>query len=182
MLALFVALGGTGYAASQLAKNSVGPRQLRNNAVTSKKVKNFSLRRRDFAPGQVPAGPRGPVGPKGDRGKKGKSGTARAYGAVSASGALDGSVRKNVSLVTHSAGSGTYCILLPSSIDIATTGVNITIVPGGTPAAVGYWEKAKPSCPAGYLEIHTARIVGPTTPGDPATETPAEEPFFFSVP
>ena len=41
LLALFVALGGTSYAA--LAKNSVGTKQLKKNAVTSPKVRNRSL-------------------------------------------------------------------------------------------------------------------------------------------
>ncbi len=37
-LALFVAMGGTGYAASQLPKNSVGTKQIKNGAVTKPKV------------------------------------------------------------------------------------------------------------------------------------------------
>jgi hypothetical protein len=53
VIALFVALGGTGYAATTLAKNSVGSKQLKkkavtnsklaSNAVTGSKVKNNSL-------------------------------------------------------------------------------------------------------------------------------------------
>jgi len=39
LLALFVALGGTTYAATALPKNSVGTKQLKKNAVTSVKVK-----------------------------------------------------------------------------------------------------------------------------------------------
>lgn len=37
-VALFLSLGGVGYAATQLPSNSVGSRQLRNNAVTYKKI------------------------------------------------------------------------------------------------------------------------------------------------
>jgi hypothetical protein len=37
-LALFVALGGTGYAAATLQKNSVGAKQLKNGAVTTSKL------------------------------------------------------------------------------------------------------------------------------------------------
>jgi hypothetical protein len=65
-IALLVALGGTGYAASQLPNNSVGSKQLKNNAVTAKKikngavksndVKNRSLQAKDFAVGEMPAG------------------------------------------------------------------------------------------------------------------------------
>lgn len=59
VLALVVALGGTGYAASSLAKDSV----------TSKQVKNGSLKAKDFRAGQLPAGPAGAVGPAGAAGQ-----------------------------------------------------------------------------------------------------------------
>ena len=52
-LALFVALGGSSYAAVNLGKNSVGARQLKKNAVTSSKVKDGSLLRRDLRAGEV---------------------------------------------------------------------------------------------------------------------------------
>ncbi|HET9125669.1 MAG TPA: hypothetical protein VFN65_12380, partial [Solirubrobacteraceae bacterium] len=39
LAALFVALGGTSYAAIALPKNSVGVRQLRPGAVTSRKIR-----------------------------------------------------------------------------------------------------------------------------------------------
>jgi hypothetical protein len=42
-LALFLALGGVSYAATQLPKNSVGAKQLKKNAVTSSKVKKHTL-------------------------------------------------------------------------------------------------------------------------------------------
>ncbi len=64
MLALFVSLGGVSYAATKLAKNSVGARQIKNkaigtakiknNAVTSTKVRNGTLRTADFQPGVLP--------------------------------------------------------------------------------------------------------------------------------
>ncbi len=89
--ALFVALGGTSYAAATLPRNSVGEVQLRKasvsaakiksgavtrakirgNAITSAKIKDGTLLTRDFAPGQLkialktvkgPAGPQGPPG------------------------------------------------------------------------------------------------------------------------
>jgi len=42
LLALFIALGGTTYAATALPKNSVGTKQLKKNAVTAAKIKNGS--------------------------------------------------------------------------------------------------------------------------------------------
>jgi hypothetical protein len=43
LIALFVALGGTSYAATALARNSVGTKQLKNNAVTGSKIKNGAV-------------------------------------------------------------------------------------------------------------------------------------------
>ncbi len=83
-VALVIALGGTSYAAVVLPADSVGTRQIRNkavaradirsNAVTSGKVRNGSLLRRDFASGQLLAGPAGAAGPKGDPGPAGPKG------------------------------------------------------------------------------------------------------------
>ena len=65
-LALFVALGGTAAeAAVNLPRNSVGTAQLKPNAVVSAKVKDHSLLARDFASGELAAGPAGPTGPAG---------------------------------------------------------------------------------------------------------------------
>jgi hypothetical protein len=43
VLALFIALGGTGYAAINLPRNSVGTRQIRNGAVTANKLGKGSI-------------------------------------------------------------------------------------------------------------------------------------------
>lgn len=61
-LALLVAVSGTSYAAVTLPRNSVGTQQLKADAVKSTKVKNGSLRARDFRAGELPAGPAGPQG------------------------------------------------------------------------------------------------------------------------
>ena len=103
-LALLVSLGGTSIAAvNALPRGSVGTLQLKdnavtarklsksaatnakiaNNAVTSAKVKNASLLRSDFAPGQLPAGPVGPQGPQGAQGPTGAAGSAGPPGLIS---------------------------------------------------------------------------------------------------
>jgi hypothetical protein len=79
LLALFVALGGSSYAALQLRPGSVGTKQLKNGAVTSKKVRNNSLLVRDFrrsqrAQLQGPQGARLPSGPQGPQGAQGPQG------------------------------------------------------------------------------------------------------------
>ena len=73
-LALFIALGGTSYAAITLPRNSVGTNQLRTGAIRSVDVKDRSLEARDlslnarrFLKGQKgERGERGPQGPAGD--------------------------------------------------------------------------------------------------------------------
>ena len=79
-LALVVALGGTGYAAAKLPKNSVGAQQLKSNAVTSVDVKDGALKRADFKAGQIPAGARGPAGADGIDGSDGIDGADGAAG------------------------------------------------------------------------------------------------------
>jgi|SRR5215218_7182015 len=64
-VALFVALGGTSYAAIRLPADSVGTRQVKNNAITSGKVRDGALRTQDFATGTLRRGVRGPAGPAG---------------------------------------------------------------------------------------------------------------------
>jgi len=64
-LALFVALGGGAYAALKLPSNSVGTKQLKQNAVVSTKVKDASLLAGDFKPGELPQGKVGDQGPPG---------------------------------------------------------------------------------------------------------------------
>jgi hypothetical protein len=90
LLALFVALGGVGYAATELPRNSVGTAQLQANAVTrgkladgsvtSSKVADHSLLAQDFRSGQLPSGPRGPQGLPGPQGAPGSQGPAGAAG------------------------------------------------------------------------------------------------------
>jgi collagen triple helix repeat protein len=94
MLALFIALSGTAYAAT-LPRNSVGTAQLKNNAVTTAKVDNRSLLATDFKSGQLPAGPRGAQGAQGAQGPQGAQGAQGAQGLKGEPGAdgLDGADR-----------------------------------------------------------------------------------------
>jgi hypothetical protein len=66
-LALFVALGGSSYAAIKLPKNSVGAKQIKTGAVGASEVKEGSLGTSDFKASQLAAleGPRGTAGAPG---------------------------------------------------------------------------------------------------------------------
>jgi hypothetical protein len=89
LIALFVALSGTGYAALAITSKNVKDETLttkdvKNNSLTGKDVRDGSLGASDFggslpagAQGERgPAGPAGPAGPKGDRGAEGPAGPA----------------------------------------------------------------------------------------------------------
>ena len=69
---LFMLLGGIAYAAG-LPKGSVGTKQLKNNAVTGKKIKNKSIGTGELTPAAVTAlkGAKGEAGPAGAQGPRG---------------------------------------------------------------------------------------------------------------
>ena len=83
-LALFIALGGTSYAALKLPKNSVGTKQIKSKAVTKAKIDPKAL-----ASLKGPAGANGAPGAKGDKGDKGDRGIAGGTGAPSNSVSAD---------------------------------------------------------------------------------------------
>ena len=91
LLALFVALGGSSYAALKLPAGSVGTAQLRSNAVTTAKVKPGTLLVSDFrrAEQQRLRGPQGQQGPQGAQGTQGPQGPKGDKGDRGATGLLD---------------------------------------------------------------------------------------------
>jgi hypothetical protein len=84
-LALLIALAETGWATvSQLVpRNSVGTAQLRNNAVTSAKIRNGQIRLADLHRTARRPGPRGPAGPAGPAGA-----VTRLWAVVNGSGSI----------------------------------------------------------------------------------------------
>ena len=119
-IALFAALT-TG--ASVAADRLVGPKQLKLNAVTAKAlakgsvtsraVKDRSLRAADFARGQLPSGPPGPSGPAGPAGSPGVGITrvARfAYGDNQGTGASQDYARARVI--------GTFALAAPGTVEV----------------------------------------------------------------
>jgi hypothetical protein len=92
LLALFVALGGSSYAALSLPKGSVGARQLKKDSVTSPKVKGGSLLLSDFRVSER-ARLRGPQGVPGLQGIQGAPGVQGAPGLKGEPGATNVVVR-----------------------------------------------------------------------------------------
>ncbi len=78
-LALFVALGGTGYAALKLPKNSVKAKQLAPKSVGSSEA--YNLTAKDFKT-SARAALRGPTGPRGPAGAAGPPGAGVSAGAL----------------------------------------------------------------------------------------------------
>jgi Collagen triple helix repeat (20 copies) len=154
LVALFVALGGTSFAAVTLvAKNSVGSPQVINGSLRtvdlSKKARkalkgNRGARGPAGAVGPAgaagPAGPTGPAGaagaqggtgPIGASGATGPAGTPLGYALVNANGTVDPAHSKNVTtaMVRHPA-AGQYCF---HGLPFTPTNAVATLGSGGLP-------------------------------------------------
>jgi hypothetical protein len=149
-VAVFIALGGTGYAAAKVRTSDIASRAVTNaklatNAVTSAKVRNGSLLAADFAAGQLPAGPQGPQGVQGQTGAAGPAGSARAYGHIRPNGTLvPGRASKGIANVSRPQ-DGVFCITLSFS---PADAVVIASIDGGEASAINtgvfaYWYSDK---------------------------------------
>lgn len=118
-VALFLAIGGVSYAAIKLPKNSVGTKQLKNGAVTGKKIAPATVKSLSTPGPAGPTGPQGPVGPQGQPGTPGEPGSARAYARVDGDGILDAVHSKGVSAVVPACPGNdpTECAQPPESLD-----------------------------------------------------------------
>lgn len=95
--AVFIALGGSAIAVTQLPKDSVGARQIKDGAVRSAEVKDFSLQASDFAKGTLLKGDKGEQGPAGQPGTPGTPGApaTRIYAFVRTGGCCGGAPALN---------------------------------------------------------------------------------------
>jgi hypothetical protein len=76
LVALFVAMGGTGYAAititgQNVKDGSLSGKDVTDNSLGTNDIKDGNLLAKDFKAGQLPAAGQGSVGPKGDKGDVG---------------------------------------------------------------------------------------------------------------
>ncbi|MFM7551265.1 MAG: hypothetical protein ACKO7Q_00230, partial [Actinomycetota bacterium] len=88
VIALVFAMGGTGWAVTQLPKNSVGGKQLKKNAVTSPKIKDGTIATADLAAATRDAlkGQKGDTGATGATGAQGAPGPSVGAAATIATG------------------------------------------------------------------------------------------------
>ena len=152
-LALFIVLvGGTAWAATELTKNEVKSKHIKNGgvkeqdlaagAVTSPKVANGSLLGEDFAPNQLPQGPQG------DPGQNGAPGTALVFARVNADGTIDTANSFNVPAGDTSVGGGIYCF---TNLPFTPRNVQVTIdsgnAVGGSELATAWASLSPVGCP-----------------------------------
>jgi hypothetical protein len=149
-VALFLALGGTGWAAARLARNSVGPAQIRTNAVGAAEIRTGAVRTNELRNGSIalddlsttardalrgPAGARGPTGPEGPRGPQGPQGPSAptAWAAINHAGQR---VAGNAIRADHFA-VGAYAIDFNRNVEACPAHATVTRVPGDTEPAPG---------------------------------------------
>jgi hypothetical protein len=132
-LALFLALGGTGYAVSQLPANSVGskqirrgavgPSELRSAAVSSRSLHDRTVRLRDLSLGARSA-LRGAIGPQGAAGPPGPT----YHAAFDAAGAR---VRGNATSSSGWGGDNTLTVGFDRDVSSCDAVATLASVPGG---------------------------------------------------
>jgi hypothetical protein len=173
-LCLFILLGGSAYAATQLPKNSVGARQIKNGAIAGPKIKRGSieaikltaLAQSTLRGAKGLRGPKGATGAKGTTGAKGDRGAA---GAAGSSGAYATVVSEEPPVFqgTHPgfdaverAAPGVYC-LTPS----AGTSIAHPIASSDWFDSMGSGSFVEPlsgsgtnECANGKLEVHTYHL------------------------
>lgn len=174
-LALFVALGGTGYAAATLPRNSVtsaqirskavGSSELRTSAVTSSKVRNGSIATRDLS-ASTRSALRGSIGPAGPQGPAG--GTFYRAAVTAGGGAAAGNSRG----VGHTGGSNEYRIDFPGDV----SGCIFSATLAGVPTASGSDQPEAGRITA--TSDGSTRVLVRTFRAD---GTPGEQPFHLLV-
>ena len=161
-LALFIALGGTSYAAINLPRNSVGTKQLRTGAVHGKDIRNRTIQTADISKRARNAlrGQQGPAGPPGivERARIGSEGQAGAGSTTN--GATWGSNEP-----------GTYLIHFGRDVTNCAYTATLAEVPGGTvtepsPGRITVTHESGPS-----VIVHTYDAAG----------NPARQPFHLTV-
>jgi hypothetical protein len=143
-VALFVALGGTGYAATSGSHGLFLAQASGHHKIHNTKFPKIKLVRGPVGP-RGPAGPQGPSGQAGATGQQGPAGTARAYAYVqphltpcAGCGELEAGAESapvvaptrslNVALGSYNPTDSTWCFTLGAGINPATTTVAVSPV------------------------------------------------------
>ena len=154
-IAVFIALGGTAFAATTLTRNQVRSshiasgqvqaRHLAASSVSGPAIRNRSVRRADLhpeltgtstSPGLV--GPQGPAGPRGPAGVPGAAGTAGATGAPGSPGAAGAAGANGVAMIVNQSITSTSLLPWASANDGTIMTVTWSQPPGTVDEISGY--------------------------------------------
>jgi hypothetical protein len=164
-LALFVALGGTSYAAVVVTGKNV-----KDGSLTGKDVRDRSLATKDLSKGTVKslAGARGPQGLKGDAGPQGPAGTPAPTDAITGANVVDGSLgtadlagsRVDATISLGGIANG-RCAQVTFNIGGAQVG-DSTMVSTGAAIQNGIVLYANRVASAGHIEVNACNFTGTT--------------------
>jgi hypothetical protein len=131
-IAVFIALGGSSYAAINLPRNSVGASEIRTGAVRSSEIKDRSIRASDLTTNARNAlrgqtGAQGPAGAQGASGAQGPAGPTY-WAAVNSGGGL---ARGNATANSHDDGTGVYHLRFTRDVSTCGAAASLASVPGG---------------------------------------------------
>jgi hypothetical protein len=173
-LALFIALGGTGYAAVTLPRNSVGHAQLRNNAVGTKElrtgavrssdIRNRTIRLSDLAKStrSTLAGTPGPAGPAGK--------DAVTYRAII--DRVGGRAGGNAQSSAHTRSTNVYRVEFPTDVSGCTYSATLAAVQNGPTLE---------QPPAGRITVQSGGGLNVLVKTYDAAGNPTEAPFHLIV-
>ncbi|HTX30724.1 MAG TPA: hypothetical protein VMD09_05030 [Solirubrobacteraceae bacterium] len=162
-IALIFAMGGTGYAAMGIAKNSVGTAQLRKGAVTEPKIAKKTLRALEGARG--PAGPEGALGPAGTPGAAGKQGVTGATGPLGPTSGTSAGIVESPSGTGFNPFGENGSVTLPTAgkvlVEISGTFVIECSASGSCSATVAGFVDGAP-VPGAWENLNAAKSAGDT--------------------
>jgi hypothetical protein len=186
--ALFLALGGTSYAAVRLPAGSVGTKELHSGAVTKTKlqrgavtstaVQDHTLKAVDFARGQLTGGPKGDKGDAGQKGDKGDPGPTFGIAGVDT-----GAGKANTLPAAGTTVTATKSVALTTRSRLYVFGSVLGRVDGcGSPLCVSAWgllvdgvpvesSSRRVRAPNGQSAEGTVTPFGVTEPLEPGTHT-----------
>lgn len=169
-VAVFIALGGTSYAVTQLPRDSVGASQIRENAVGASEVRSNAIRSGEVRNGSLRLADLGDSTRRALRGQTGETGppgasAAKFFAVVTAGGATP---RGNATSASHtSAGSGSYTIGFAQNVSNCVYAATLGTTDGST-------------APAGRISVRDdGGTVGIQTYD--AAGSPADLPFHLAV-
>jgi hypothetical protein len=120
-LALFIALGGTGYAAITLPRNSVGAEQIRSKAVRSSDIRDRAVKLHDIAR----------TARSSLRGQQGAPGPAGAPAVTEHVQVNSGGGATGTGRVTHTTEDGLYTVTFNRDVASCAYAATLAAVPGG---------------------------------------------------